>query len=180
MRGPFLGPRIKAAPSEDSRARQTKGRVAYQVLARKWRPQSFAAVVGQDAITRTLRNALVAGRLAHAYLFAGPRGIGKTTTARLLAKALLCPERKLDELSKKIDNMATAGGRPGAGPEGKGETEVVRVREPTGAEGQSGLSRARAVAYGAAMNDLNSATFRGRSVAFVRISSPIVDRADGP
>jgi len=69
------------------------GHLSYQVLARKWRPQTFDAVVGQDAITRTLRNALASGRLAHAYLFAGPRGIGKTTTARLLAKALLCPER---------------------------------------------------------------------------------------
>lgn len=65
----------------------------YQVLARKWRPQTFDAVVGQDAITRTLRNALVSGRIAHAYLFTGPRGVGKTTTARLLARALLCPER---------------------------------------------------------------------------------------
>jgi DNA polymerase-3 subunit gamma/tau len=67
--------------------------MTYQVLARKWRPQTFEAVVGQDAITRTLRNALASGRIAHAYLFAGPRGIGKTTTARLLARALLCPER---------------------------------------------------------------------------------------
>ena len=68
--------------------------MSYQVLARKWRPQTFDAVVGQDAITRTLRNALASGRIAHAYLFAGPRGIGKTTTARLLARALLCPERR--------------------------------------------------------------------------------------
>jgi DNA polymerase-3 subunit gamma/tau len=68
--------------------------MSYQVLARKWRPGAFDAVVGQDAITRTLRNALASGRIAHAYLFAGPRGIGKTTTARLLARALLCPERK--------------------------------------------------------------------------------------
>jgi DNA polymerase III subunit gamma/tau len=68
--------------------------VSYQVLARKYRPATFDEVVGQDAITRTLRNALVSGRIAHAYLFAGPRGIGKTTTARLLARALLCPERK--------------------------------------------------------------------------------------
>ncbi|MGH7334362.1 MAG: DNA polymerase III subunit gamma/tau [Candidatus Rokuibacteriota bacterium] len=66
---------------------------SYQVLARKWRPQVFEAVVGQDAITRTLKNALVSGRIAHAYLFAGPRGIGKTTTARLLARALLCLAR---------------------------------------------------------------------------------------
>src|SRR5437870_12863018 len=64
--------------------------VSYQVLARKWRPQTFEAVVGQDAITRTLRNALASGRIAHAYLFAGPRGIGKTTTARPLVRALLC------------------------------------------------------------------------------------------
>src|SRR4029434_803124 len=68
-------------------------RMTYQVLARKWRPQAFEAVVGQDAITRTLRNALASGRIAHAYLFAGPRGIGKTTTARLLARSLLCAER---------------------------------------------------------------------------------------
>jgi DNA polymerase III subunit gamma/tau len=67
--------------------------MSYQVLARKWRPQTFEAVVGQDAITRTLRNALASGRIAHAYLFAGPRGIGKTTTARLLARSLLCAER---------------------------------------------------------------------------------------
>ena len=67
--------------------------MSYQVLARKWRPQTFDAVVGQDAITRTLRNALASGRIAHAYLFAGPRGIGKTTTARLLARALLCAAR---------------------------------------------------------------------------------------
>jgi len=67
--------------------------MSYQVLARKWRPQTFEAVVGQEPITRTLRNALALGRIAHAYLFAGPRGVGKTTTARLLAKALLCPAR---------------------------------------------------------------------------------------
>src|SRR5262245_56089887 len=67
--------------------------MTYQVLARKWRPQGFEAVVGQDAITRTLRNALISDRVAHAYLFTGPRGVGKTTTARLLAKALACTGR---------------------------------------------------------------------------------------
>ncbi len=64
--------------------------MAYQVLARKWRPQRFDEVVGQEPVTRTLRNALASGRIAHAFVFAGPRGCGKTTTARILAKALNC------------------------------------------------------------------------------------------
>ncbi len=62
----------------------------YLVLARKWRPQSFDDVVGQDHITRTLCNAISSGRIHHAFLFIGSRGIGKTTTARILAKALNC------------------------------------------------------------------------------------------
>ncbi len=64
--------------------------VSYRVFARKYRPQTFAEVVGQDHITRTLQNAVNANRLAQAYLFVGPRGIGKTSTARILAKALNC------------------------------------------------------------------------------------------
>ncbi len=62
----------------------------YLVLARKWRPQQFEDVVGQEHITRTLRNAISSGRIHHAFLFIGSRGIGKTTTARILAKALNC------------------------------------------------------------------------------------------
>jgi len=64
--------------------------MSYQVIARKWRPQSFEEVVGQNAAEQTLRNAILQNRIAHAYLFAGPRGVGKTTTARIFAKALNC------------------------------------------------------------------------------------------
>src|SRR5947209_20360223 len=64
--------------------------MAYQVIARKWRPQKFDDVVGQRGVTQTLRNALASKRLAQAFVFAGPRGVGKTTTARILARALSC------------------------------------------------------------------------------------------
>src|ERR1043166_1010692 len=64
--------------------------MTYQVIARKWRPQTFDEVTGQEPITRTLRNAIEHQRLHHAYLFSGARGVGKTTSARLLAKALNC------------------------------------------------------------------------------------------
>ena len=66
--------------------------MAYQVLARKYRPQRFDDVVGQRGVTQTLRNALVKKRLAQAFVFAGPRGVGKTTTARILARALCCDQ----------------------------------------------------------------------------------------
>ncbi len=64
--------------------------MSYLVLARKWRPQTFEEVVGQPHVTRTLKNAVQSGRIAHAYLFTGARGVGKTSVARILAKALNC------------------------------------------------------------------------------------------
>ncbi|UCH09641.1 MAG: DNA polymerase III subunit gamma/tau [Fidelibacterota bacterium] len=65
--------------------------MSYQVLSRKWRPQVFEDLIGQAHVAQTLQNALDRGRIAHAYIFTGPRGVGKTTTARILAKALNCP-----------------------------------------------------------------------------------------
>ncbi|MBK5100651.1 MAG: DNA polymerase III subunit gamma/tau [Desulfobacteraceae bacterium] len=64
----------------------------YEVLARKWRPQVFGDVIGQEHVTQTLINAIQSGRLAHAYLFGGPRGVGKTSVARILAKAINCEQ----------------------------------------------------------------------------------------
>ncbi len=66
--------------------------MSYQVIARKWRPSAFEEVVGQDHVVRTLSNAVSSGRIGHAYLFSGPRGVGKTTVARILAKCLNCSE----------------------------------------------------------------------------------------
>ena len=64
--------------------------MSYLVLARKWRPRAFAELVGQEHVVRALSNALDSGRVHHAFLFTGTRGVGKTTVARLLAKALNC------------------------------------------------------------------------------------------
>ncbi len=66
--------------------------MTYRVMALRWRPQSFDEVIGQDHVTKTLQNAISSKRIGHAYLFSGPRGVGKTTVARILAKALNCQE----------------------------------------------------------------------------------------
>jgi DNA polymerase III subunit gamma/tau len=64
--------------------------MGYKAFYREWRPQSFAEVVGQEHIVRTLQNALKAGQIGHAYLFSGPRGTGKTSVAKILAKTVNC------------------------------------------------------------------------------------------
>ncbi len=82
---PGLGLDLPAQPLEKSAAASP-----YRVLARKYRPQSFGELIGQDAMVRTLGNAIDSGRIAHAFLLTGVRGVGKTSTARLVAKALNC------------------------------------------------------------------------------------------
>ena len=83
--------------------------MSYQVIARKWRPQKFADVVGQQHVTRTLSNAIVSGRVAHAYIFSGARGVGKTTTARILAKALNCVKGPAAEPCNECDSCREIG-----------------------------------------------------------------------
>lgn len=78
--------------------------MSYLVLARKWRPQRFADILGQEHVTRTLQNAIRAGRVAHAFLFTGVRGVGKTTAARVLAKALNCAEGPAPEPCNACEN----------------------------------------------------------------------------
>src|SRR3569832_291515 len=69
---------------------QKAGATPYRVLARKYRPSDFSGLVGQEALVKTLSNAFATGRIAHAFLLTGVRGVGKTTTARIIARALNC------------------------------------------------------------------------------------------
>lgn len=91
---PAAAPKPHESPAPDSAASQTGPAAApaqpYRVLARKYRPQTFSELIGQEAMVRTLANAIARDRLAHAFLMTGVRGVGKTSTARLIAKALNC------------------------------------------------------------------------------------------
>ena len=89
----------------------------YLVLARKYRPRDFSTLIGQDALVRTLRNAFETGRLAHAFLLSGVRGVGKTTTARIVARALNCQEDgrtspAADPLRRTVRNAAITESTP--------------------------------------------------------------------
>ena len=75
---------------DDSAPQTPAGVENYRVLARKYRPQNFTGLIGQEALVRTLRNAFASGRIAHAFMLTGVRGVGKTTTARIIARALNC------------------------------------------------------------------------------------------
>ena len=111
---PRLAPGIRCSPSLPFPALRTprlRAAVSYTVLARKYRPQTFADMVGQEHISRTLGNAIKSGRIAHAFLFTGARGVGKTSTARLLAKSLNCEQGPTPEPCNVCDpcKQITAG-----------------------------------------------------------------------
>ena len=100
----FGAPPAAAQMAAPQGSREAEGK-AYQVLARKYRPQTFEGLIGQEAMVRTLRNAFSSGRIAHAFMLTGVRGVGKTTTARLLARALNYRREGVDHPSLDLETL---------------------------------------------------------------------------